>query len=266
MQFTGDKKSNITAAFGSDIMLEGITGIPNLLLKYYTRLGISDSEMMLIIQMLYLRTAAQKLFPTDQELSEVMSQDKEKIKAILAGLIERGIIGIAHCYSEELEDIVSVYSYEPLYEKISEIWACEKVNNFQQMKKLLKQQSQKEKTAQDIDSNKVFAKVCKVFEKEFARLLSPMEIEKIGEWVDEFAGDPELILEALKRAVMLGKHNFKYIDSILLEWYKNNLRSVAQVQSYEANFRERQVKQTRKKPEDPVSVKKKDKFRLLYSG
>ncbi len=77
----------------------------------------------------------------------------------------------------------------------------------------------------------------RVFEKEFGRPLSPIEIDRIRKWEEDTA--PEVVVEALKRAVLLGKFNFKYIDSILLEWEKNNIRTVREVLEHEARFREK---------------------------
>ncbi len=265
MSFSGDKKGNVTAAFGSDLIMEGMTSVPNLVLKYYPKIGITDSEMMLVIQLMYLQTATNQHFPPLDLLAQFMSGDKAKIKADLASLIEKGIINIDHIYCETSDEIIPVYSYEPLFEKVSELWACEKVRLYQQMKKNLKEHDQRTRVGKNKNRQPVFAKVCQAFEKEFGRLLSPMEIEQVNLWLDDSDGRPELILEALKRAVLLGKHNFKYIDSILLEWQKNNLKTITDVLEYEANFRERQLsRSSRRKPE--AAEKKKDKFRVLYLG
>lgn len=263
MNRKGDKKGNITSAFGSDIILEGMTSVPNLLLKYYSRLGITDSEMMLIIQLMYLQVSTNQQFPSFDQLAGFMSADSSQIKADLASLIEKGIISINHSYSESSDDIVSIYSYEPLFEKILELWACEKIEACQKMKKNLREQKQKTDSKCAGEKRAVFALVCQAFEKEFGRLLSPMEIEQINLWLDETK--PELILEALKRAVMLSKHNFKYIDSILLEWHKNNLKTSEEVLAYEANFRQRQASRPAGS-KARVPAKKHDKFRLLYLG
>lgn len=78
-----------------------------------------------------------------------------------------------------------------------------------------------------------------VFEKEFGRPLSPMEIDQIREW--ETRHPPILVLEALKRAVLRGKYSFKYIGSILLEWGKNNLRTMQAIQTYDEDFQARRA-------------------------
>ncbi|HWI54991.1 MAG TPA: DnaD domain protein, partial [Desulfobacteria bacterium] len=182
----------------------------------------------------------------------------------IASLIEKGIISISYYCYEDSDEILPVYSLEPLFEKVSEFWACEKVSVYQKIRKTLKKQETENKNSKN--NQAVFSTVCKAFEKEFARLLSPMEIEQINLWVNDFNGNTELILEALKRAVMLGKHNFKYIDIILLEWHKNNLNTISEVLSFEANFRERQAQRGIRRKSSEQSVNKKDKFRLLYLG
>lgn len=263
MGSTGDKKGNITSSFGSDIILEGMTGVPNLLLKYYSKLGVTDNEMMLIIQLMHVQTAANQQCPSYEVLAEYMAGDTAKIRADLASLIEKGIISINHVYSETTDEVVAVYSYEPLFEKILELWACEKVKAYQLMKKNLKKQIQKTRAVGSKNKQPCFAMVCQAFEKEFGRLVSPMELEQINVWLDDGDGSPELIMEALKRAVMLGKHNFKYIDSILLEWHRNKLTTISEITEYEAKFRERQLaRPVKRKPE--TAQNKKDKFRLLY--
>jgi len=271
MSNSGDRKGNITAAFGSDLTLEGMTAVPNLLLKYYPKIGITDSEMMLIIQLMHLQTSTNQHFPALDVVAEHMSGDNARIKADLASLIEKGIISIKHYYCESTDEVEPFYSYEPLFEKISEFWACEKVKTYQQMKKSLK--GSKNKQSETGRGQPGFAKAAKAFEKEFGRLLSPMEIEQINLWLDDSAGSLEMVMEALKRAVMLGKHNFKYIDSILLEWQRNNLKSISDVLVYEAGFRERQTGRSAHRNQiqtgDKKTVKKvekKDKFRLLYLG
>ncbi|PKM81091.1 MAG: primosomal protein DnaI [Firmicutes bacterium HGW-Firmicutes-14] len=263
MSHNGDKKGNITAAFGSDLTLEGMTAVPNLLLKYYPKIGITDSEMMLIIQLMHIQTATSQHFPPLDIVADYMTGDKAKIKADLASLIEKGIISINHYYCESTDEVVPFYSYEPMFEKISEYWACEKIKTFQQMRKSLEEPRKKSGAGKTKAKKPVFAEVCKAFEKEFGRLLSPMEIQQIDLWLEDSEGRTELIMEALKRAVLLGKHNFKYIDSILLEWQKNKLKTVKEVLAYEADFRERQFNRPFRRK--PASVeKKKDKFKMLY--
>lgn len=83
------KKGNITASFGNDLVSQGYTSIPNLVLKYYSKIGVTDSEMMLIIQLLRLKSFDNKPFPSLDQLAECMTGDSFKLKSDLAGLIEK---------------------------------------------------------------------------------------------------------------------------------------------------------------------------------
>lgn len=110
-----------------------------------------------------------------------------------------------------------------------------------------------------------------VFEKEFGRPLSPIEFEQINQWVDEHTG--LLVREALKRAVLLGKFNFKYIDSILLEWKKNNIQTIQAVREYDDEFEKRKVqarsrdgpKRGQARAPDPSEMEEKEFIRSLYN-
>jgi len=72
------------------------------------------------------------------------------------------------------------------------------------------------------------------FEQEFSRPLSPIEIETIFGW--EQNHPPELVLEALKRAVMHGKLNIRYIDRILMDWEKSNVLTLLEVKRRDQEF------------------------------
>ncbi len=262
-----DKKGNITAAFGADLVSFGATSVPNLFLQCYHKIGITDSEMMLIIQLLRLRGDNQ-LFPSLEMIAACMAADNQKIKSELAALIEKGVLAVDYYYDNTTGAVLSTYSLEPLMEKVSEIWACDKVKELQKMRQAIKEQGAKA-TSQRAPKpgGTQFASLCQAFEKEFGRPLSPMEIEQVSLWLEEHQGKCEFILEALKRAVMRGKHNFKYIDSILLEWKKNNLRTVGAIMEYEENFRQRQMKRGsgfKGESEQKNKNKGKDKFKLLY--
>lgn len=261
-----DKKGNITAAFGTDLVSCGATSVPNLVLKYYQKIGITDSEMMLIVQLIRLRNEQQP-FPSLEAITECMAADNQKIKSDLAALIEKGVLAVGYYYDNAADEVLSVYSMEPLMEKVSEIWACDKVKELQKMRQILKEQGAAAVPAKTPRQDGFqFTSMCQSFEKEFGRPLSPLEIEQVSIWLTEHQGKTEFVLEALKRAVLRGKHNFKYIDSILLEWKKNNLRTVGAIMEYEENFRQRQVKRTGYKSDDGQKSKNKDKdkFRLLY--
>ena len=78
----------------------------------------------------------------------------------------------------------------------------------------------------------------KLFEQEFGSLLSPMEYETIGMWFDQDQHSPSLIRLALKEAVLAQKLSLRYIDRILFEWKKKNIKTVEAAEKESSNFRQ----------------------------
>jgi DNA replication protein len=76
-----------------------------------------------------------------------------------------------------------------------------------------------------------------LFEREFARPLTPMEMETITGWLDQDRYPVELVNMALKEAVFAGKIHFRYIDRILLEWKRNKVFTPEQAKEFAQRFR-----------------------------
>lgn len=242
------KKGSITAAFGTDLFVQGFTSIPNLLLKLYKQLSITDDEMMLIIQLFRLRAEEKRFLPSVKELGSVMDKSDEQITADLESLLKKEMLKITDYYDAESHLIIKGYDFEPLFEKLSEIWACVRVRENERLKMMMER------------GPSVPVNLYKSFEKEFGRPLSPMEVEQINLWSTRL--NPSLVMEALRKAVLMGKHNFKYIDSILLEWEKNNLHHPDEVAEYDRRFKKNRhsgVKQGSRGKE-----KKKNMIQSLY--
>jgi DNA replication protein len=239
------RAGNITAAFGADLMVVGATSVPNLLLKYYFKMGISDSEMMLLIQILRLRTEENNLFPTVAELSEYVIGDENQVQLLLDGLLDKEFINITQYYDFGNNVILEGIDFEPLFEKLSEMWACEKVKEIEETKNILEKVTSsspvnQKDNGQPTQLNGQVLNLCALFEREFARPLSPMEVERIRQWGEEL--DTVLIMEALRRAVLMGKNNFRYIDAILMEWRKNNLRTLSDIERFDEEFKQKRIK------------------------
>lgn len=91
----------------------------------------------------------------------------------------------------------------------------------------------------EFDSN-IFSNI----EKEFGRTLNPSEIEFIKAWSSNFNSD--LIIEAVKEAVLNGVSSIRYIDKILYEWDKKGLKTIDDVKHF--------LNKKRNESIDPVEV------------
>ncbi|MEW5899138.1 MAG: DnaD domain protein [Bacillota bacterium] len=254
------KEGNITAAFGTDLTLCGTTSIPNLLLRYYTKIEITDEEMMVLVQLLRLRTEEKILFPPPEMLAECLAGGLERVERNLASLLEKEVITVTQYYDEAQGTILAGYDFEPLFAKLSEAWACAKVKEIEKTRKVLGEREEKGIPEADL------TRLTRCFEEEFGRPLSPMEVEQIRLWVRET--DCALVLDALRRAVLIGKHNFKYIDGILLKWKKNNLRTLDAVAEYDRNFQDKRQKKNgsakESRSDKASSRRKKEMVKALY--
>ena len=83
--------------------------------------------------------------------------------------------------------------------------------------------------------------ILELFQSEFRRLLSGFEIEEINHLLNE--NDSELVKEALRTAVNLGKPNIKYIGGILRNWQQNQVTTVEQVRQSEKQRKEKKDEQ-----------------------
>ena len=69
-----------------------------------------------------------------------------------------------------------------------------------------------------------------IFQKELVRSLSPTEYEYINNWLEKGLSE-NLIIGALKGAVLSGAKNFRYIDRVLFDWQKKGYRSMNDVEA-----------------------------------
>ncbi|AMA73527.1 MULTISPECIES: DnaD domain-containing protein [Aneurinibacillus] len=202
------------------MLAAGTTSLSNLVLQNYRKLGLSDEEMMLVIHLLGFK-AEGKPFPTIGELEERMSADASVIIKMLQRLVQQGYLSI----EETVDPVTGVrsewYCFTPLYKKIA---AC-----------LEKGQTDREKQERR-DIKNLYA----IFEEEFGRPLSPIECENLAMWLDQDGYSEALIMAALREAVISGKLFFRYIDRILFEWHRNNIRTPQQAREYSLKFRKHQ--------------------------
>lgn len=229
--------------------------MPRLLLNNYSKLGISNLEMILIIHLLSLMPSESSLIQIN-EIAHKMEITQEELFTLMNSLESKGILSTSseHCSTLENTAVQSV-SIEGLFEKLLELWGCEKAKAYEK-----KHQPPGQDPRKVPGNSRVISNLYHCFEKEFGRPLSPIESTQVMEW---YYGDKysfELIVEALKRAVLRGVVNFKYIDSILRGWSKNNIKTVKAVIAFEEAFTEsKKVKKKNSTDNDADDLDKKYK-------
>ncbi|GIP08039.1 MAG: DnaD domain-containing protein [Paenibacillus macerans] len=209
-------------------MRSGSVTVPYPLLVHYRDLHLSDTEAMLLIQLLAFQQAEQNDFPSMEQLERRLDIAPGGLAAVLRRLLKEGWISI----DETVDEITGVqaerYNLSGMYERLGQFLA-ERQSSLE--RDLLREELGAEPP--EGQERNLFV----IFEKEFARPLSPMECETISGWVDQDQYPEELILLALKEAVFAGKVHFRYIDRILLEWSRNRVRTAEDARAYTQRFR-----------------------------
>lgn len=203
---------------------EGMVGVPLLLLKSYKSLKLNEQDAMLLIQLLAFVEKERKEFPTIEELQARMACPPEAVIASLQKLLKLELLAIDEATDEATGVMSERYNFDPLYVKLAGLFAAER-------------QAAVAAAAQLSGSSVREKDLFSVFENEFARPLTPMELETISAWLDQDKYKEELILAALKEAVFSGKLHFRYIDRILLEWSRNRVQTADQAKEYAQRFR-----------------------------
>ena len=275
-------KTNLIAEFGRDLLAQGYTSVPNLLLRSYRSMGISDQEMIVLLHLIYLRSEQKNLRIVTESLQVLMSSPAGEIEACLAQLQDKKVLAIDELIEAESLEMKQVYNLKGLFDKLTEVWALEKNNQYEAQQKLFQARQDKQRMAANSNFAKKTAavatgsisetagKVYKSFENEFGRPLSPIEGELIISWCEQHP--LELVTEALRLSVLNGSFNLRYIERILQDWQRKNLRSLREVRQMEEAFQEKKAmgkrisgRNTRTAVQPKAEPNKEEKYRDLYS-
>ncbi|HMM05608.1 MAG TPA: DnaD domain protein [Clostridiales bacterium] len=195
-------------------MLSDSTTVPNVLLDHYKELGLNEEETLFLIVLLRLK--AKKSVLSFKNTARDSNYSEKEVKESAAQLIDKGFLRL-NC-----EGFIELNG---LIDKFVEVLNIRAIKSAEKIKK--------EKQA--IKEDKVFSALYLRFEQEMGRPLSPIEGEQISYWYHNQNISAELIEEGLKRAVLLGKYNFRYIEAMLRSWQKQEIHSVADLKKADEN-------------------------------
>ncbi len=186
--------------------------IPRLLLSNYKSLGISDEELIIIM---VIMNYGDKVVYDPELFAKDLNGDKRKIMKNIDSLCDKNILSLI--IEKNNRKSYEYISLDSLYEKLLNIVI--------------------DKKEDEVIDNSIFT----IFENELGKLLSPMEIEKIKEWINS-GNSTEMITLALKEAVLNGVNNLNYIDSILNSWNKKGYKNKSDILKEKENYRSKKEK------------------------
>lgn len=202
-----------------DWMKSGHSMVPNILLNQFHKLNVSGDEFVLILYLMTQISYAQNSNQIDH-MSISLGWSQQKIFEHLNNLMDKDYLAI-ELVPDHNGKQSDHYTLRPLFEKLDAVFFQPEV---------------KSKVEHEEEDTSLVA----YFEKEFGRVLSPIELEVLSNWMRVDKYPDELIKLALKQAVLNQALSFKYIDAILLNWQKRNIRTAIEAEKQIDQFNQKQ--------------------------
>lgn len=190
------------------LILEQPIIVPRILFNNYKKLGLNEEELVVIMLII---SYGNKIVYDPSLFMEQLGMTRHKVMRIINDLVAKNVVSLViEKVSRKSEEYITL---DLLYDKLLNIVIA------------------KEECEEEVD-NKIFS----IFESEFGRTLSSMEYGQVMEWIT--SGTPEeLIICALREAVLNGVSNFRYIDSILNDWKKKGYKNKEDVMKEKERYR-----------------------------
>ena len=168
--------------------------VPSFLIEKYNILGLNAEEVILLI---YLINQNNPIVCDYKKISSDLNIDLMEVMTKINDLKSKKIIEVElkKNSASKMEEYISL---NLLYSKV------------------FLEFIEKKEDKNDVDNN-----IFSTFEVELGRPLSPIEYELLNAWLEQYNKD--IIIEALKEAVISDAKNFRYIDRILFEWSKKGI-------------------------------------------
>lgn len=197
------------------------------LLDHYNQLGINEAELVILIKLLHASESSNKQ-PSIESLQQGTTFGSREVTTIIQSLIQHDLLELKVEKDEEGK-FTEYMNLNQFYVKLSEI--MEQVN------------IKVEEENTEVEFNVLFQQI----EQAFGRPLSPFEIETLNQWLDIDKLELSVIQAALDEATSQNKLSFKYIDRILLNWKKNNVKTIEDSKKISRQFNQPKMKHTIKK-------------------
>lgn len=175
---------------------------------------------------LYLRMYAGKknsAFPSIVRISEEINMATRTVNTNLKSLCKKGYLYIAK--QKTAKGFHNVYHIlDPYYNQHRNFESKKQSNVTPISNKNDKEEKQKEQSVASFD----------FYQENGFGMLQPFIADQIGLWLDDFKenGD-EIVIEAMKVALMNNKANWNYTNGILKAWYQKGIKSVEDIQALE---------------------------------
>jgi len=167
-----------------------------LVLNNYYKINLDETDAIIIIKLQYLLNN-NITFISPSQLSKMLSISTQTTSKRLKALMEKGFIQIKLITNAKGKETES-FNLDYLIESILLVGNNERNSN------------------EENDNKTIEAKIVKLFEEEFKKPLSVLDIQIVTKWLNDDKYSYKEIEDALFQAVKLRKLTTSYIDKILL--------------------------------------------------
>lgn len=180
-----------------ELIKSNIIEFDRLLLDKYHQLNLNETDAVLLIKLHNLIKSGNK-FPSTSLISSQMSITEDECNRRIVDLVNNGYIDMLLSSIDSKEN----YSLDDTYKRLSYILEND------------------ERQIQNQEFDNKIKKIVNLLEKEWKKLLSPIELEIISNWVLDKQYLYEDIEEAVLRGLKQKQTNIKYVDRILLSMHQ----------------------------------------------
>lgn len=194
------------------------------LFDYYNELGLSEADLIILIKLIYENEHSDKQ-PSIQYLCQGTAMKEREVTGIIQHLIQLDLLNLS-VQKDENGRFAEFMDLEGFYQSLAKLLDENKQN--------------KQQTKAQIDFKSLF----QLIESTFGRPLSPIEIDTLNQWIDVDQHDISVIQAAVNEAISQDKLSFKYIDRILLNWKKHDVKTVDDSKVISQQYTTPQMKHT----------------------
>src|SRR5215218_5952626 len=112
------QKYRITVRFGVELLEDGHTAVPNLVLNNYAKLGITPAEMMLTIHIWQYWWTEKQPYPSLQAVADKMQVSRRQVRNYVQGLKEKRLLEVHERYAPGLGQTTSEYDFTQFFQRI----------------------------------------------------------------------------------------------------------------------------------------------------
>lgn len=187
------------------------TIVDNYILEAKQLIGM---EQIIYIHLKKYANSNGKCFPGIETMAENLSCTPNTIRKYLKSLKTKGYIDIEHRY-EGNEQQSNLYTLLPYPEYREEQQTKEETSGAESQKEIIG-----------------IGKVLKTYQSNINPVYGSMEREKLLKWYENFNDNAEIIIKAIEIAIEQNVRKIKYIDSILIDWHQQGIKTLDQAESY----------------------------------